>query len=163
MFVFVIDPVVPGADYSLGKILVEAFPDPAKLQEIWKLYTGSVTGGGSLVNLTPGFGDRRPPHQRAPAPDHSRRRAASPADAPGATDRLNVERLARRSEGEVRAGVQPVDRAGTRAPAKREDAVVEPHAQRAEQQIFTPPPVFIPMSVFEIGAEAARGRRRRPS
>lgn len=53
MFVFVIDPVVPGADYSLGKVLVEAFPDAAKLQEVWALYTGSVTGGGTLVNLTP--------------------------------------------------------------------------------------------------------------
>jgi hypothetical protein len=53
MFVFVIDPVVPGEDYSLGKVLVEAFPDPVKLQEVWALYTGSVTGGGSLVNLSP--------------------------------------------------------------------------------------------------------------
>jgi hypothetical protein len=53
MYVFVVDPVAPGEDYSLGKILVEAFPDAAKLQEIWKLYTGSVTGGGSLVNLSP--------------------------------------------------------------------------------------------------------------
>ncbi|HEY6510287.1 MAG TPA: hypothetical protein VIY56_19825, partial [Vicinamibacterales bacterium] len=53
MYVFVVDPVAPGEDYSLGKTLVEAFPDAAKLQEIWKLYTGSVTGGGSLVNLSP--------------------------------------------------------------------------------------------------------------
>ncbi len=53
MFVFVIDPVVPGEDYSLGKVLVEAFPDPVKLQEVWALYTGSVTGGGSLLNLSP--------------------------------------------------------------------------------------------------------------
>ena len=53
LFVFVIDPVVPGADYSLGKILVEAFPDAVKLQEVWALYTGSVTGGGNLLNLTP--------------------------------------------------------------------------------------------------------------
>jgi hypothetical protein len=53
MFVFVIDPVVAGEDYSLGKVLVEAFPDPVKLQEVWALYTGSVTGGGSLLNLTP--------------------------------------------------------------------------------------------------------------
>ena len=53
LFVFVIDPVVAGEDYSLGKVLVEAFPDPVKLQEVWALYTGSVTGGGSLLNLTP--------------------------------------------------------------------------------------------------------------
>jgi hypothetical protein len=44
---------VAGEDYSLGKVLVEAFPDPVKLQEVWALYTGSVTGGGSLLNLTP--------------------------------------------------------------------------------------------------------------
>ena len=53
MYVFIVDPVAPGEDYSLGKTLVEAFPDAAKLQEIWKLYTGSVTGGGSLLSLTP--------------------------------------------------------------------------------------------------------------
>jgi hypothetical protein len=53
MYVFVVDPVAPGEDYSLGKVLVDAFPDAAKLQEVWKLYTGSVTGGGSLVNLSP--------------------------------------------------------------------------------------------------------------
>jgi len=52
MFVFVVDPVVPGEDYSLGKVLVDAFPDAAKIQEIWKLYTTSVTGGGTLLNLS---------------------------------------------------------------------------------------------------------------
>jgi hypothetical protein len=53
LYVFVIDPTVPGADYGLGRILAETYPDMAQLQEIWKLYTGSVTGGGSLLNLTP--------------------------------------------------------------------------------------------------------------
>ena len=52
LYVFVLDPTVTGADYSLGRILADAYPDQAKLQEIWKLYSGSVTGG-SLVNLTP--------------------------------------------------------------------------------------------------------------
>jgi hypothetical protein len=52
LFVFVVDPVVPGEDYSLGRILVEAFPDAAKVQEVWKLYTTSVTGGGTLLNLS---------------------------------------------------------------------------------------------------------------
>ncbi len=68
MFVFVIDPVVPGADYSLGKVLVEAFPDPAKLQEVWALYTGSVTGGGSLVNLSPVSATVKPPTAPETAP-----------------------------------------------------------------------------------------------
>jgi hypothetical protein len=52
LYVFVLDPTVTGADYSLGRILADAYPDQAKLQEIWKLYSTSVTGG-SLLNLTP--------------------------------------------------------------------------------------------------------------
>jgi len=73
MFVFVIDPVVSGEDYSLGKVLVEAFPDPVKLQEVWALYTGSVTGGGSLLNLSPVSTVVKP--ATVPVP-------AAPADAP---------------------------------------------------------------------------------
>jgi len=53
LYVFVLDPVVPGADYGLGRILADAYPDQAQLQEIWKLYTGAVASGGSLLNLTP--------------------------------------------------------------------------------------------------------------
>jgi hypothetical protein len=52
LYVFVLDPTVAGADYSLGRILADAYPDQAKLQEIWKLYSGSVTGG-HLLNLNP--------------------------------------------------------------------------------------------------------------
>ena len=52
LYVFVLDPTVPGADYGLGRILAEAY-DTAQLQEIWRLYTGAVTGGGSLLNLSP--------------------------------------------------------------------------------------------------------------
>ncbi len=52
LYVFLLDPTVVGADYSLGRILADAYPDQAKLQEIWKLYSSSVTGG-SLLNLTP--------------------------------------------------------------------------------------------------------------
>jgi hypothetical protein len=51
LYVFVIDPAVAGADYGLGRILSDAYPD--QIQEIWKLYTGSLAGGGSLLNLTP--------------------------------------------------------------------------------------------------------------
>jgi len=53
LYVFVIDPTVPGADYGLGRILAAAYPDPSKLQEIWKLYTDSLATGGSLVSLAP--------------------------------------------------------------------------------------------------------------
>lgn len=82
MYVFVVDPVAPGEDYSLGKILVEAFPDAAKLQEIWKLYTGSVTGGGSLVNLSPVSATAPAPavRGRGAAPTETTPRAL-PADA----------------------------------------------------------------------------------
>ena len=51
LYVFVIDPTVAGADYGLGRILSDAYPD--QIQEIWKLYTGALAGGGSLLNLTP--------------------------------------------------------------------------------------------------------------
>jgi hypothetical protein len=49
LYVFVLDPAVPGADYGLGRILADTYPE--QIQEIWKLYQGSVTGGGSLLNL----------------------------------------------------------------------------------------------------------------
>jgi hypothetical protein len=51
LYVFVIDPAVAGAEYGLGRVLSDAYPD--RIQEIWKLYTGSLAGGGSLLNLTP--------------------------------------------------------------------------------------------------------------
>jgi hypothetical protein len=51
LYVFVIDPVAPGADYGLGRILADAYPE--KIMEIWKLYTTSLAGGGSLLNLVP--------------------------------------------------------------------------------------------------------------
>ena len=51
LYVFVLDPVVPGADYGLGRILADAFPE--QIPEIWKLYQGSVTSGGTLLNLNP--------------------------------------------------------------------------------------------------------------
>jgi hypothetical protein len=53
LYVFVIDPTVPGEDYGLGRILSMGSTDAAALQETWKLYLGSVTGGGSLLNLSP--------------------------------------------------------------------------------------------------------------
>jgi len=51
LYVFVIDPAVAGADYGLGRILSDAYPD--QIEKIWSLYTGSLAGGGSLLNLTP--------------------------------------------------------------------------------------------------------------
>ena len=53
LYAFLIDPAVPCVDYALGPILAEAYPDPAQLLEIWKLYTGSVRNGGTLLNFSP--------------------------------------------------------------------------------------------------------------
>jgi hypothetical protein len=63
LYVFVIDPVVPGEDYGLGRVLASGSTDTAATQEIWKLYTSSVTGGGSLLNLSP---IPEPPAELAP-------------------------------------------------------------------------------------------------
>jgi len=51
LYVFVIDPTMPGADYGLGRILADAYPD--QIEKIWSLYTGSLAPSASLINLTP--------------------------------------------------------------------------------------------------------------
>jgi hypothetical protein len=51
LYVFVIDPTVPGADYGLGRILADAYPD--QIEKIWSLYTGSLAPSATLMNLTP--------------------------------------------------------------------------------------------------------------
>ena len=63
VYVFLIDPTVPGEDYGLGRILTSGSTDTAALQEIWKLYTSSVTSGGTLMNLSP---IPEPPPEPAP-------------------------------------------------------------------------------------------------
>lgn len=83
LYVFLLDPAVASADYGLGRILADAYPDTAQLQEIWKLYTGAVTSGGTLLNLTsvqpPPPGTASPPASRpVPAPDTP----ASPVERP---------------------------------------------------------------------------------
>ena len=79
LYVFVIDPAVAGADYGLGRILSDAYPD--QIQEIWKLYTGALAGGGSLLNLTP----VQPPPLPAPeAPPAATTPAPAPRPAPPA-------------------------------------------------------------------------------
>jgi hypothetical protein len=73
LYVFLIDPAIKGADYGLGKILSDAYPD--RIEQIWKLYQGALAGGGSLLNLTPVQGP--PPGTLPPSP-------AKPAEAPPA-------------------------------------------------------------------------------
>jgi hypothetical protein len=59
LYVYVIDPTVVGPEYGIGKILADAFPNEAA--QLWKLYLSAVSGGGSLLNLTPVMPVEPPP------------------------------------------------------------------------------------------------------
>lgn len=50
LYVFIVDPVVKGADYGVAKVLAETFPTEAI--ELYKLYNGALAGGQTLLNLT---------------------------------------------------------------------------------------------------------------
>jgi hypothetical protein len=50
LYVFVIDPAVKGADYSVANILAEAFP-PEQVNELYKQYAGAYAQGQNIVNL----------------------------------------------------------------------------------------------------------------
>lgn len=52
LYVFVMDPAVKGADYSVTKILTEAYPT-TEVQELYKLYSAAYASGQSLLNLDP--------------------------------------------------------------------------------------------------------------
>ena len=51
LYVFVIDPAVKGADYSVANILAEAFP-AAEVNELYKQYAGAYAQGQNIVNLS---------------------------------------------------------------------------------------------------------------
>lgn len=74
VYVFLADPAVPGEDYGLGRVLSSGSTDTAALQEIWKLYSNSVTSGGTLLNLSP---IPEPPPEPAPG-----EKPVAPAPAP---------------------------------------------------------------------------------
>ncbi|MBI3049571.1 MAG: hypothetical protein HYY76_14795 [Acidobacteria bacterium] len=85
LYVFLLDPAVARADYALGPILSDAYPD--QIEQIWKLYQGALAGPGSqsLLNLTPVEPPPLPPAGApvplpgaAPAPD------AAPTTGPSA-------------------------------------------------------------------------------
>jgi len=50
LYVFIIDPTVKGADYSVANILAEAFP-PEQVNELYKQYAGAYAQGQNIVNL----------------------------------------------------------------------------------------------------------------
>lgn len=49
LYLFVIDPAVPGADYTVSTILAEAFPD--EVQSLYKQYVDAYATGQNFVNL----------------------------------------------------------------------------------------------------------------
>jgi hypothetical protein len=49
LYVFVIDPSVKGADYTVSTILAEAFP--TEVQDLYKKYAESYASGQNFVNL----------------------------------------------------------------------------------------------------------------
>lgn len=50
LYLFIMDPVVHGADYTVAKILDEAFPQ--QIQQLYKTFASCyVEGGQSIVNL----------------------------------------------------------------------------------------------------------------
>jgi hypothetical protein len=50
LYVFVIDPSVKSADYTVSAILAEAF-QPAEVNELYKQYAGAYATGQNFVNL----------------------------------------------------------------------------------------------------------------
>lgn len=50
LYVFIIDPAVKGADYSVANIIAEAFP-PEQVNEIYKAYAAAYASGQNIVNL----------------------------------------------------------------------------------------------------------------
>ena len=51
LYVFIIDPAVKDADYTVSNILAEAFP-PAEVNELYKQYAGAYASGQNFVNLS---------------------------------------------------------------------------------------------------------------
>jgi hypothetical protein len=51
LYVFVIDPAVKGADYTVSNILAEAFT-PAEVNDLYKKYAEAYATGQNFVNLT---------------------------------------------------------------------------------------------------------------
>jgi hypothetical protein len=49
LYIFFADPAVKGADYSVSKVLAEAFPN--EVQDLYKQYSDAYVGGQNIVNL----------------------------------------------------------------------------------------------------------------
>ena len=51
LYVFIVDPAVKGADYSVANILAESLPVD-QVNEIYKAYAGAYATGQNIVNLS---------------------------------------------------------------------------------------------------------------
>jgi len=51
LYVFIVDPSVKGADYSVANIIAESFPTD-QVNEIYKAYAGAYATGQNIVNLS---------------------------------------------------------------------------------------------------------------
>lgn len=49
LYIFIMDPAVHGADYTVSTILAEAFPD--QVQELYKEYADAYASGQNFVNM----------------------------------------------------------------------------------------------------------------
>lgn len=60
VYVFEIDPAIPGADYAVANILAEAFPDEA--QSLYRQYADAMSTRQYVIDLTlvAAFGERSP-------------------------------------------------------------------------------------------------------
>ncbi len=50
LYVFLVDPVVKDADYTVSRVLAKAFP--VEVQELFKIYSACFAGGVTLQNYT---------------------------------------------------------------------------------------------------------------
>jgi hypothetical protein len=59
LYVFVIDPAVPGADYTISKILAEMYP--SEVQDLYVKFRDAYGAGQTLWNLLPVGASVKPP------------------------------------------------------------------------------------------------------
>lgn len=82
LYVFMIDPVVKGADYGVARILSEAYP--TEITELYKMYsTAFAAGGQTMLNLAP-VGAQPDPTRVPGTPAAAPTPAATTAPAPTA-------------------------------------------------------------------------------
>ncbi len=118
LYVFVIDPAVKDADYTVSNILAEAFP-PAELNTIYKQYADSYAQGQNIINL------------------NLITDSASRAQQVRRSVRLLAvahRRQTFRSEFQIQSRIDAVRWRVQRTASQLEHAVVDAHPQRSDQR-----------------------------